>query len=57
MIPIGKMQAQFNISINDDNIAESNEIFTLIISSISLSNKISTTNPQTANVIIVDNDG
>ena len=57
MIPIGKMQAQFNISINDDNIAESNESFTLIINSISLSNKISTTNPQRANVIIVDNDG
>ena len=51
------MSVQFSVSIDDDNIAESNENFTLILSFISLSNKISVKNPQRANVTIVDNDG
>ena len=51
------MSVQLSVSITDDNIAESNENFALIISSISLSNKISATNPHRANVTIVDNDG
>ena len=57
MIPAGQMQVQFSVSIIDDNIAENNENFILIISSISLSSKITAKNPQRTNIIIVDNDG
>ena len=52
------MSIHFSVTtINDDNIAENNETFILIITYISLSNKIIATNPQRANVTIVDNDG
>ena len=57
LIPAGQMQAPFNVSIKDDDIAEGNRNFILIISSVSLSSKISVANPERANVIIVDNDG
>ena len=57
MIPAGRVQFPFNVSIMDDNITESNKSFILLISSVSLSSKISITNPKRANITIVDNDG
>ena len=57
MIPAEQMQAPFSVSIMDDNIAESNKIFILMIRSDSLSSKITAINPNRANVTIVDNDG
>ena len=45
----------FNISINDDNIFEENENFTLTISS-SLPTGVMVGNPGQARVTIVDND-
>ena len=57
VIPAGQMQVQFSVSIMDDNIAESNENFALIINSISLSRKITAINLQRANITIVDDDG
>ena len=57
VIPTGQVQVQFSVSIKDDNIAESNENFALIINSTSLSHKITAINPQRVIVTIVYNDG
>ena len=51
----GVMSVPFNISINDDNIFEENENFTLTIN-LSLPNGVMVGNPAQATVTIVDND-
>ena len=53
--PAGVMGAPFNISVNDDNIFEENENFTLTINS-SLPTGVMVGNPGQATVTIVDND-
>ena len=53
--PAGVMSVPFSISINDDNIFEDNENFTLTINS-SLPTGFMVDNPGQATVTIVDND-
>ena len=53
--PAGVMSVLFNISINDDNIFEDNENFTLTIN-LSLPRSVMVGHPGQASVIIVDND-
>ena len=53
--PAGVMSVPFNITINDDNIFEENENFTLTINS-SLPTGVMVGNPGQATVTIVDND-
>ena len=53
--PAGVTSVLFNISINDDNIFEENENFTLTINS-SLSTVVMVGDPGEATVTIVDND-
>ena len=57
MISAGQMQVQFSVSIMDDAIVESDENFILIISSTSLSDKISIDSPNRTSITILDNDG
>ena len=48
----------FNVPVNDDNIFEGNENFTLIIDQFSLPKNVTVVEPnKTATVTIVDNDG
>ena len=51
----GMLNISFNISINDDNIFEENEKFTLTIYQ-SLPTGVMVGNPDQTTVIIVDND-
>ena len=53
--PAGVTSVPFNISINDDNISEENENFTLTIDS-SLPTGVMVGNPGQATVTIMDND-
>ena len=53
--PAGVMSVPFSISINDDNIFEENENFTLTIDS-SLPTGVMVGNPGQATVTIIDND-
>ena len=53
--PAGVMSVPFNIPINDDNIFEGNENFTLTINP-SLPTGVMVSNPDQARVTIVDND-
>ena len=53
--PAGVMNVPFNISINDDNIFEENENFTLTINSL-LHTGVMVGNPDQAAVTIIDND-
>ena len=53
--PAGVMSVQFTVSINDDNIFEENENFTLTINS-SLPTGVMVGTPGQATVNIVDND-
>ena len=53
--PAGVMSVPFSISINDDNIFEDNENFTLTINP-SLPTGVMVGNPGQATVTIVDND-
>ena len=53
--PAGVMSVPFSISINDDNILEDNDNFTLTINS-SLPTGVMVGNPGQATVTIVDND-
>ena len=46
----------FNVSINDDDIFEGNEDFTLTIDPSSLPNDVTVGSPDQATVTIVDND-
>ena len=53
--PAGHTRASFDVSINDDDIFESNENFTLVIMKNSLPNGVIRDGPAT--VTIVDDDG
>ena len=57
MIPAGKTNAHFDVSVMDDNTVEGNENFILIISSISLPDNITTKSPDRTIITILDNDG
>ena len=56
-IPAKATTAQFNVTINDDDILEGNETFNLTIMASSLPSRIDIGNPAQATVTIVDNDG
>ena len=49
--------ASFNVSINNDNILESNEAFDLIIDRSSLPNSVTVGDPDQTTVTILANDG
>ena len=55
-IPAGQTTATFNVPINDDNVLEGNENFTLTINTSSLSNGVTHGNLDQATVTILDND-
>ena len=54
--PAGETLAVFNVTINDDNIVEGNEKFTLSIDPSSLPNGVTVINPNQTAVNIIDND-
>ena len=54
--PAGETLAVFNVTINDDNIVEGNENFTLSIDPSSLPNGVTVVNPVQTTVTIVDDD-
>ena len=54
--PAGETLAVFNVSINDDNIVEGNENFTLSINTSSLPNEVTIGNPVHTVVTIMDDD-
>ena len=56
-ISAGQTSAEINIPINDDDIFEANENFTLFINEHSLPTRVILGNPDQATVTIVDNDG
>jgi len=53
----GQTSASFDIPINDNNILETNEDFTITINSSSLPNGVTRDIPGTATVTIMDDDG
>ena len=53
----GDVRASFNVSINNDNILEGNEVFNLIVNASSLPSTVSVGDPGQTTVTIVDNDG
>jgi len=53
----GQVNASFQVPINDDNILEANESFTLTIDISSLPNGVTVGDPGNTTVIIVDDDG
>ena len=53
----GDTRVLFNVSIDNDNILESNETFNLIINPSSLPSEVAVTNRSQAIVTIVDDDG
>ena len=54
--PAGETIAVFNVTINDDNIVEGNENFTLSIDPSSLPNGVTIGDPSQTTVILVDDD-
>ena len=56
MFHAGTTNAAINIMINDDNIFENNENFTLTINSTSLPSYITVINPSEVTVTILDDD-
>ena len=52
----GETLATFNVSINDDDVVEGNENFTLSIGASSLPNGVTVINPYQTTVTITDND-
>ena len=52
----GTTEASVNVSLNDDDICESNENFMITINPTSLPNNITIGDPGRVTVIIVDND-
>ena len=54
--PAGETLAVFNVTINDDNIVEGNEKFTLSIDPSSLPSGVTVINPNQTAVNIIDND-
>ena len=57
IIPAGQISASFDVPIIDDDVLEGNVNFNLTISTSSLPNRVTVTNPYQAAVTIVDNDG
>ena len=57
MFPAGVTNAPLNILINDDNILEDDENFTVTINSSSLPSGVTVGDPGEATVTIKDNDG
>ena len=55
-IDVGQTTATFNVTINDDNILEGNENFTLTINSSSLPTGVTRGDHGQATVTIMDND-
>ena len=56
-IPAGQLSVHFNITINDDNILEGDENFSLTINATSLPSYVTVTDPYHTTVTILDNDG
>ena len=54
--PIGITSVSFDVSINNDNILESNETFDLMINSSSAPDQVIIGSPGQSEVTIVDND-
>jgi len=54
--PAGETFAVFNVSINDDDIVEGNENFTLSVDASSLPNDVTVIHPHQSTVTITDND-
>ena len=54
---VGVTRVSFNVSINNDNILEEDEIFNLNINSSSLTNRITIGDHSQTTVTILDNDG
>ena len=54
--PAGETSIQFDVSINDDNIVEASEEFSLAIQSKSLPATVTRTNPGQTTITILDND-
>ena len=52
----GQTSTSFNVSINDDNILENTEMFTLDINPSTLPNRVTVGNPGEATVTIMDTD-
>lgn len=52
----GDFLAEFNISISDDNIKQTNKTFILTVDPSSLPNYVSVGEPDNATVIVMDND-
>jgi len=55
--PAGVTRMPFDVPINDDNICEGNENFNLTINSTSLPTDITTGDPGSTTVTIVDDEG
>jgi len=55
-IPAKEKSGSVSVSINDDNVLEKNEFFTLFINSSSLPSRVTTTFSK-LDVIITDDDG
>ena len=53
---IGVTMVAFDVPVNDDNILEGNENFTLTINSSSLPSNVTVGDPGEATVTLVDND-
>ena len=54
---VGVTRVSFNISVNNDNILESNETFGLSVDKPSLPNRVTASTPDQATVIVLANDG
>ena len=55
--PVGQSSVSFDVLINNDNILEDNEIFTLTIMQNALPNRVTRGSTSQATVTIVNNDG
>ena len=55
-IPAGQNDVTFSVAITDDNIREESETFNLIIDESSLPSGVSSSDPNTVSVTIMDND-
>lgn len=54
--PAGVTNVTFNVMINNDNILEENEIFTLSVTAVSLPSKVTNITSAQATVTIMDDD-
>ena len=56
IIPAGENDVTFSVPINDDNIREESETFNLIINNSLLPSGVTSSDPSTVTVTIMDND-